>query len=416
MNVSESLLDSFFVARQPIFTKRRSVWGYELLFRNSEQSLQAEISDEDAATSQVIADGVGLIQEDIDEGQKLLVNFPHSMLLSSAADLLSPDICVIEILETVEFSSEVRQALSALKEKGYTIALDDYSGQESLKPFLGLVDIIKVDCLYLSKGELTDIAKSLSSLNALILAEKVESNEMFNWCFDLDFDLFQGFFFSYPEIIPGKKMSANSMSRMRLLRLITGNDFDIGDLTSAITLDVSISYRLLRFMNSPTFGIPHTVNSIEQAIALIGYKKLTGWLRVILLSDMCARPDASELVFLSIKRAKFFELLALEAQDLCLSSDSMFMLGLFSMLDVLLGKPMKDLMAELPIGEDLVKALVGECCKNLVWLQLVRELEMARWESVGAILKKHNLPALSIAKTHMAAMQWANEVMSMVRY
>ncbi|WP_291326449.1 EAL and HDOD domain-containing protein [Desulfovibrio sp. UCD-KL4C] len=414
MSKSELFLDSFFVARQPVFTRERAVWGYELLFRNSEFSTTAEIgaavADDDAATSQVIADGFGLIQEDLAKGQRLLVNFSRNMLLEYAADLLPPEICVVEILETVNPDPDILEALKSLKDQGYTLALDDYIGQEGFEAFIKITDIIKVDCLGLPIEELKDLVLNLRQYECILLAEKVEDTEMFDLCMELGFDLFQGFFFSRPETVLGKKMSSNNLNRMQLLRSISGSEFNVEDLSTAINSDVSISYRLLRFMNSPYFGLPHMVSSIQQAVVLIGYKKLASWLRVILLSDMCSGTASSELAFLSIKRAKFLELLSLEFGSAGMSSDSMFLLGLFSLLDVLLGKPMKSLLEELPIEEDLMAALCGESSIASVWLDLVVAFEKAKWESVSSIILSQNLSPSSVARNHLAAMQWANEI------
>ncbi|WP_031480198.1 EAL and HDOD domain-containing protein [Maridesulfovibrio frigidus] len=410
MSTSEVFLESFFVARQPVFTRERAIWGYELLFRNSERSMTADVSNEDAATSQVIADGFGLIQEDLVHGQRLLVNFPRNMILSDAADLLPTEVCVIEILENVDPDPEVIEALTLLKDQGYTLALDDYIGQEGFEKFLEIADIIKVDCLELPVEDLERIVSSLSKYKSILLAEKVEDNEMFVRCLDLGFDLFQGFFFSRPEIIPGKKMSSNNLNKMRLLRSISGSDFNVEDLAKAINSDVSISYRLLRFMNSPSFGLPNVVKSIKQAVALIGYRKLAGWLRVILLSDLSSGPAGSELAFLSIKRAKFLELLALDVEKVSLPSESMFLLGLFSLLDVLLGKPMTALLKELPIEDNLMSALCGKESDASIWLELVVAFEKANWEVVSSIIEEQHLSPLATAQNHLAAMQWANEL------
>lgn len=412
-NDSELFLDSFFVARQPVFRSDRSIWGYELLFRNSADSKRAEIGDQDAATSQVIADGFGLIQEDISPGQRLLVNFPRNMLLDDAAALLPPDVSVVEILEHVEPDSEVISALRKLKEDGYTLALDDYVGQEGFEPFIELADIVKVECLGLDHEELSSLVMGLSQQDVILLAEKVEDNEMFNFCKKLGFKLFQGFFFSRPEIIPGKKISSSNLNRMQLLKSVSGDDFELEDLTTAINSDVSISYRLLRFMNSPTFGLAHTIKSIKQAVTLIGPKKLAGWLRIILLSDMCSGPAGNELAFLSIKRAKFLELLSRENSSVSLSPESMFLLGLFSLLDVLMGRSMEELVQELPIGGQLVCGLTRQDCEESVWLELVEAFEKADWGRLGSLIESKKLSAHGVARNHMTAMQWANELISM---
>ncbi|HAS90030.1 MAG TPA: diguanylate phosphodiesterase [Desulfovibrio sp.] len=410
---TDVFLDSFFVARQPVFDAQKNIWGYELLFRNSEGTNTADIGDDDAATSQVIADGFGLIQDDIEDGQRLLVNFPRNMLLEGAADFLPPEICVVEVLEHVQPEPDVLEALRDLKDRGYVLALDDYVGQEGFEPFIDLADIVKVDCLDLDQDELANIAGNLKQLDVHLLAEKVEDNEMFDLCRNLGFELFQGFFFSRPEIIPGKKISTNNINRLQLLSAISGEEFEVEDLTKAINSDVSVSYRLLKFMNSPAFGLPNEINSIQQAIALIGYRKLAGWLRMILLSDMSSGPAGNELAFLSIKRAKFLELVCRDMKNCPLSAESMFMLGLFSLLDVLLGRPMPELMEELPVEKDLVKALIGEECDALVYLNLIKLLEKADWDGLTKLIMDNKLSPISVARNHMAAMQWANEIVVM---
>ncbi|NDV25646.1 EAL and HDOD domain-containing protein [Desulfovibrio sp. JC010] len=410
---NDLFLDSFYVARQPVFDTEKKIWGYELLFRNSGSSNVADVGNEDAATSQVIADGFGLIQEDIEEDQRLLVNFPRNMLLEGAADFLPPEICVVEILEHVQPEQDVIEALQSLKEKGFTIALDDYIGQDGFEPFVELADIVKVDCLDLERSELANIAGNLKQLGVQMLAEKVEDNEMFELCSELGFELFQGFFFSRPEIIPGKKISTSNINRMRLLGSISGDNFDVEDLTRAINSDVSVSYRLLKFMNSPTFGLPNKINSIQQAIALIGYRKLAGWLRMILLSDISSGPAGDELAFLSIKRAKFLELVARELKTCPLSSESMFMLGLFSLLDVFLNRPMEELMAELPVEKELIQALTNKNSNAAIFLDIVKSLEKADWDGLTDSIMNNGLSPLSVARNHLAAMQWANEIVLM---
>ncbi|WP_320170741.1 HDOD domain-containing protein [Maridesulfovibrio sp.] len=415
VNDSDLFLDSFFVARQPVFKTDLEVWGYELLFRNSAVSSAAVIGDQDAATSQVIADGFGLIQEDLGKGQRLLVNFPRNMILEDAADLLPPDVCVVEILENVDPDKKVLGALGRLKENGYVLALDDYVGQEGFEPFIELADIVKVECLGRSREELSELAARLYKYKVTLLAEKVEDSKMFEFCKELGFELFQGFFFSRPEIVPGKKISTSNLNRMRMLKAVSGEDFNVDDLSRVINSEVSISYRLLRFMNSPTFGLDQTIKSIKQAIVLIGHKKLAGWLRIILMSDMCAGPAGSELAFLSIKRAKFLELLAREKCCSCLSPESMFLLGLFSLLDVLMGRPMQELLKELPIGDELVQGLTRKNPDAALWLDLVDAFEKADWNRLGKLIEENKISALAVARNHMAAMQWANEVVLLNR-
>lgn len=404
-------INSFFVARQPVFDTKQSIWGYELLFRNSSIAKAAFIDDEDEATSQVIADGFGLIQEDLEEHQKILINFPRNMLLDKASDLLPPETCVIEILETVQPEAEILKALENIHNDGFQLALDDFVGQAGYEPLVAMADIVKVDCLELSDAQLRKVVSALRNSGVkTLLAEKVENQESFSKCLELGFDLFQGFFFSKPEILPGEKLSSTQLIRFELLRTISSPDFDVDDLTAIINSDVSISYRLLKFINSAAYGIPNKVKSIQQAITLLGYRRLSGWLRVIMLSDMSSTPVGYELIFLSLKRAKFFELLARGHKGSPYPPDTMFLLGLFSLLDVLLGKPMKELLEKLPLEEGLAVALYARKGQAASWLNLVESFEKADWSTVISIVKDQKMCSAAIARHHHAAMQWAHEI------
>ncbi len=407
-------IDSFFVARQPVFDRERNIWGYELLFRNSAVAGKAQIDNEDAATSQVIADGFGLIQEDLAKGQKILINFPRNMLLEKASDLLPPEVCVVEILETVQPEPEIIEILESVRDDGFELALDDFIGQEGFEPLIELADIVKVDCLDVPRENLENVVRSLRDAGVkVLLAEKVEDLEALNLCLDLGFDLFQGFFFSKPEILPGEKLSSGQLSRFELLSAISSPEFEVEELTDAINADVSLSYRLLKFINSAAFGISNKVNSIKQAIALLGHRKLAGWLRVILLSDMSSTPTGNELTFLSIKRAKFFELLAKDMDNPPHPPETMFMLGLLSLLDALLGKPMKELLDKLPIEKELALALCKGSGSLGEWLVLAESFEKGNWNKVASIIKQQEFNSDNVARNNHAARQWAHEVTSL---
>ena len=217
MDKDISLCEAVFIARQPIFHPDEAVWGYELLFRSGEANF-ASILDEKQATSSVIADGLALAREGMDSSAKVLINFPENMLVEDAGFALPKDGCIIEILEDVQPSEAALGAVRRLKEAGYTLAVDDYSGQADLKPFIDLADIVKIDVLALDSDpeRVAEVADSLPG-GLTLLAEKVEDLDIFARLKGQGFDLFQGFFFSKPEIIPGKKLTSNELTKLQLL-------------------------------------------------------------------------------------------------------------------------------------------------------------------------------------------------------
>ncbi len=403
-------LESVFVARQPIFDRDENIWGYELLFRSSQQAGTSCIVDDDNATSRVIADGFMLAGDGLSHGSKLLINFPARMLVEDAAFALPPDMCVIEILETVRPEPEVIAALRRLKDAGYTLALDDFVGQPGFEPILGMADIVKVDILGRSPKDVIGLYKQLKPYGCKLLAEKIETVKIYELTRQLGFEFFQGFFFCKPTVITGKKISSSELSKLQLLERLGHPDYDVNDLAQIIAVDISLSYRLLRYINSAAFSLRAKIESVRQAIVLLGQKQLAQWLRVVVMSDLSNTRKTGELAFVSAKRARFLELMAAKTG---MPSESMFLLGLFSLLDAILGQPMEEVMRDLPLDDDIRDALLGKNSKVLDWLKLVETFDRADWEKLDAALDKLHLDPESAANSHAQAMAWAAEILGL---
>lgn len=379
-----------FVAKQPIFDRASDIWGYELLFRDSSTAKTASVVDGDAATSAVIADGFSLAQPTLATGDQILINFPQNLLLDGTARALPPEHCVIEMLETVEPTPELLTALRELKEEGYRLALDDFVGEERFAPLLDLADIIKVDVLGMDAQRIREVSQPLLQKGKTLLAEKVENMEVFETTRDLGYMLFQGFFFAKPVIIPGRKITGSQVTKLRLMQELDASAFDVRKLADIIGKDVSLSYRLLRYVNSAAFGLASPVNTIQQAIMLVGQKQLTQWLRVAILADM--QEGSTALAELSVSRGRFLENVGNGLKNAPLTPDAMFLLGLFSMLDVALGIPMKDILAHLPLDPVMREALLGQLNQARFWLDMARAIETADWSTVMHRCNKYRIP------------------------
>ena len=292
MQESTFSCEAVFIARQPVFRLDGTVWGYELLFRAGEQNI-ALVLDDEQATSSVIADGLSLAREGMGCSARVLINFPENMLTGDAGFALPKDVCIIEILESVEPSRATLDAVSRLKEAGYTIALDDYVGQPGLKPFLDFADIIKIDVLALNSQPacISEIIESLPD-GLTLLAEKVEDLETFNMLAELGFSLFQGFYFSKPEIIPGKKLTSNELTKLQLLSELGRFDFEPVRLAEILKSDPSLTYRLFRYINSVGLGLSQKVTSLKRALDMMGMIQAKQWLRTALVADLNTSPNA----------------------------------------------------------------------------------------------------------------------------
>ena len=403
--------ENVFVARQPIFDAKEHLWGYELLFRASRGASGAAVVDADAATSTVIADGFSLALPGVGDGARLLVNFPQNLLLSEAALALPPEICIIEILETVEPTPEVLRALAALREAGFTLALDDYMGEARLAPFLDVVGLVKVDVLGLraEPERVAALAGMLRERKIMTLAEKVEDEAAFELTRRAGYDYFQGFHFSRPEIIPGRKISSGELSKLQLLDELGRPDFDVSRLSSILQQDPSLSYRLLRTINSAAHGLAQRVDSVRQAITLLGQKRITQWLRAVIIADLSPHRRAREIAFNSVLRGRFLQLLARKEAGLGLAPESMFLLGLFSRLDALLGMPMPEVLEHLPLAPALAEALVGDGAENGGlggWLHLAEAYERNEWKRVLTFVRERGLDVRALNRLHTRALSW----------
>lgn len=405
--------EPIFVARQPIFTADRDIWGYELLFRHSGAATTAQVADQDVATARVIVDGYMLAQEQIAPDKRMLINFPRNLILSDAAFALPIHQCVPEILEHVEPTPDIITACSRLKNAGYTLALDDYVGQPGYEELIRISDIIKVEVLGMNPMDLMKTVKNLKPHGVTLLAEKVEDAAMFELCVRLGFSLFQGYYFSKPEIVPGKKISSAQLVKTQLLATL-GKDFDSKELSAIISRDVSLTFRLLRYINSACFGMRRQVESVHQALTLLGQNPVRQWLMVVLVADMNPSHAAQEITFLSVLRGRFLEEVAKAATtSLDLPKDSMFLIGLLSRLDVLLGMPMADLMEQMPLDPLIQDAFLGKPNRIHAWLNCLNALEEGRFDEMQTKLHAHGIDLESAAKVRLAATNWTQRILGL---
>ncbi|MFN2343775.1 MAG: EAL and HDOD domain-containing protein, partial [Desulfonatronovibrio sp.] len=373
-----------FVARQPIFTREDQVQGYELLFRDGQMKSTANVVDPIQATLDVICYGFDLAASTMSRPKPVYINFPQELLIQRSALALPPKQCVVEILETVTPEPEVIEACQDLKDKGYTLALDDFYGQPGYEKLIDLADIVKVDILKMHPREIKKIVAHLSKKNITMLAEKIEHVKIYEFCKQMGFHLFQGFFFCSPKMMSGSKLNPNQSSRFLLFKELSQDNVEMKKISEIIQEDAALSYRLLRFINSAFFGFRSKVTSIKHAVNLLGIIQVSQWLTVALLSDFSTTAPAQEASRLAAQRGKFLELLSANHVNPPFEPHTMFMLGLFSLLDALLGRPLKEILEELPLQDDVKSALSNPESSFTPWMKLVKSMEKGYWDEVLA--------------------------------
>lgn len=398
------------VARQPVFSAHGELWGYELLFRSggngcTDAGANVAPSGGDAATSTVIVDGFELVRPVLQAGQRVLINFDTALLLNDIAMVLPPEICVVEILEHVQPTRDIIEAVHRLKAQGYLVALDDYIGDAHATAFLPLADIVKVEVLGRSEADIMRDVAMLRRYRCQLLAEKVEDHAMHGLCKVLGFDLYQGFFFSKPELVKGKTLSVGQAVKMRLLSELSREDFELRKAADTIRADVALSFRLLRYINSVHFGLAVKVTSLENAVALLGTRKLVQWLCVTVLATMETTPVSRELVVTSALRGKFLEQLRIRAPR-GPAAQTLFLAGLFSLLDALFAVSAESLLQSMPLADELVQVLTDGTGPLAPWLAFVHAHERGDWEAVEQLGVILGLDADAIARSYAEALQW----------
>lgn len=408
MSSEEKTYQDVFVARQPIFDKCLATWGYLLLFRGSLEAAQAEFSDDLAATLQVVAN-MSLCPNGYEPGARLVVHFPGRSIPGGAPYALPPERTVVLLEETPDTAEYFIASVATLKAAGYTIAVNDFEARAKSRNLCALADILFIDVLGKDKSELKGLVVEARrrSKNALLLAKRVETREALGLAESLGFDLFQGFFFREPQTMAGRTIPSTEIARLKLFELIGHDEPDFDAVVRAIQADVAISYRLLTFLNSPSFGFGHKVDSIHQAVLRVGWRPLRNWLRLVILTDVLPTGKTRELTYLSAQRAKLFETVA-QSSGHAKQADRLFMLGLFSLLDGMFDMPMADIVRHLPLDDELLSALCGKRNKLAPWLDLARTIEQSDWEGLRLTAKALKIPPGAIADGYRKSLAWAD--------
>jgi c-di-GMP-related signal transduction protein len=403
------------VARQAIFDRDRRVYGYELLFRSAAGQNEFDGTEAGLATKQVIANSLLVIGlENLVGNAKAFVNFGRGPLLQGWYTSLPPANTVIELLETVEPDDEVIEACRKLRQRGYPLALDDFVFRPGWERLLEVADLVKVEIQSLPRAEHKRFVRSSKARGLQVLAEKVETQEEFEWAREAGYDYFQGYFFARPVMMRSRQIPAGKLHCLRLLQEAQRPELDFDRLEALILQDVSLSYQLLRYVNSPLFALTSNIRSIRQALLYFGETELRKWIALATLTR-AGEDKPSELIRHSLVRARFCESVArLAGIDM---EQSAFLTGLFSLLDALMDRPLEETLSGLGLAPEIAVVLGGQAGKSdplASVYQLARSYEAADWPKVEAIAGMLGVPAAGLGEAYYEAAGWARQVMEPV--
>ena len=335
------------------------------------------------------------------------INFTQSLLLQKFPLILPKESTVIEILENVQPTAELVAACREMAQKGYTFALDDFTYSPELHPLIELAHIIKFDFRMSSLENIQDyLGKIQRRDNLILLAEKIETYDEFQKAREMGFNLFQGFFFCKPELITGKEIPGSQLALLQIMAEVNRPEFDIQKIETLIAPDVSLAYKMLRYINSAFFAKAQRISSIQQALVYMGEAEIRRFVSLVAMSNL-AKGKPGELIRAACIRGKFCELLGtIIAQPV--KPSELFTLGMFSLIDAILDQPMQKIMKELPLADDIKKALIERKGRLIGYLLLAETYEKGQWDQMTKVAQVMRVSEEKLPEIYLEACKWSN--------
>jgi c-di-GMP-related signal transduction protein len=396
-----------FLARQPVLDRFNKLIGYELLFRENEKNIYKG-EDGDKATIDVIKNSfINIGIDKVTGDKKAFINFTKNILKSDIFTVLPPKSVIVEILEDIEPTEEIVELCKKLKMLGYAIALDDFVYSDKYRSLIEIVDIIKVDFKITKGYERRAVINQVNSSNIKFLAEKVETIEEFNEAVSYGYVYFQGYYFSKPLMMSGKEIPGNKAIYIKILQEINSEKFTIESIENLIRRDVSLSFKLLKLINSANYCFVSEIKSIKQALALLGEKEMKKWLYLIAFKTI-GKNKPEIIIINSLARAKFAEIIAHKIGTK-VNPFNAYLTGMLSMIDLLLDSPLEQILEEILIPTEVKDALNGININGYgKLLNLIKGYEKGQWGEVSKISKEINLEEKWLPKAYYEAIAYAN--------
>jgi c-di-GMP-related signal transduction protein len=402
-------LHNRFLARQPILTAKKQLFAYEILSRYGPENYCRAIPGKGLsinAMDELFLMGIRTMTDNL----PAFLNCSHEFLLADYLTLMPRELVVGEILETVPPDAEVLAACRRMKDQGYRLALDDYCDLPEMRPLLGYADFVKIDVLLTGFPEQKRVIDICHARKIPALAEKVETDAQFHICSELGYDYFQGYFFCRPQIVGRKSVPANKTIYLELLHAANEPVFNLHKIALIFKRDVSLSYRLLRYLNSAAFAFHTEIRSIPHALTLLGERAMRKWISLVSVAALGGEV-ADSLLRLPLLRAMFCELIGIKI-GMHREANELFLMGLLSVMDALLNLPMSVVLAEIPVDNDIKKALLGNQSRYRPIFEVVLDYESGTWEQLANSARQIGLHENFLPDLYLRSVRWVSEVLA----
>lgn len=404
-----------FVARQPIFNMYEQVVGYELLYRNKLENRFPEV-DSDIATIDVLVNSflsIGI--DEVSYGKPVFVNFTYNLLMSSVFDYIEPTKVIVEILEDVNITPEIVNKVKELKRRGFKMALDDFILTENLaehEEIYKYIEYIKIDFLVTPLLQRIEIENEIKAKYPHIkfLAEKVETRNQYEVAKHSGYVLFQGYFFEQPQVLSTKDIPPNVIQYLQILSILREEEPDINIIANNIERDISLTYKLLQLINNSNKRSKSKVRSIKQAVLLLGLAELRKWMYLLAMRE--ARLDmekdtTKEIMLSSLFRAKICEKLANYKSEQ--NHAEYFLIGLFSLIDAILERPLPNILQQLPFREEIIETISGVDTYMTPYLNISIALNKGEWREVETLADKLEIPYDIVMQYYEEVNEWVKD-------
>jgi EAL and modified HD-GYP domain-containing signal transduction protein len=406
----------FYLGRQPILDRNQALHGYELLFRNAPLG-PAQIDSELSATAAVIAHAAQLGMDRVIGDARGFLNVDAAVIMSDIFVFLPREKVVLELVETMNPIPAVLERIRELAGHGFQFALSDVvADTPQVRELLPVVDYVKMNLRDMPASSLLTLAPAFKRDKKRLLAEKVETREEFSTCLDLGFDLFQGYYFAKPAVISGRKLSPSQVAVLDLMALVT-SDADNIEIERAVKRDVTLALNLLRLVNTPAVGARYRIDSVSQAVTILGRRQLQRWLQIMLYAEPAKRGHSmTPLLMLATTRGRLLELLAQRLRPSQRNvADIAFTVGIMSLMDSLFGMTMNEILQQIPVIDEVSNALLqrtGFFGELLGLAEAIERMEEAD-DQVIPTLRQLAISTDELVELEMAAFEWSDTV---VRY
>ncbi len=404
-----------FVARQPIFNKNEQIVAYELLYRNRRENFFPQVDSDNATVDVLVNSFLSIGIEEVTQGKPAYVNFTSNLLYSNVLDLINPDKVVVEILEDVKITPEIVQRIKELKLRGYKMALDDFILSDAFiknDNVFNYIDYIKIDFLSTPLLKRMEIENEIKEKypHIQLLAEKVETRNQYEIAKHSGYVLFQGYFFEQPQILSTTDIPPNIIQYLQVISMLKEEEPDINLLSENIERDISLTYKLLQLINNSNKRSKSKVRSIKQAVLLMGLTELRKWMYLLAMREGQMDQDndsKKEIIMSSLFRAKVCEKLARYNYEENFSE--YFLVGLFSLIDALLERPLWTILKQLPFSNEIVETLSGTRTRMEPYLKLSIALNKAEWDKVESLAEELVIPIEIVMKHYTDANNWVKD-------